>query len=226
MAPDEAMRRLQEVVDGCCDPSEAERVAGRLGLTIGLGRSQARGIRLRAGRAERIPESRRGSRRSRARRARVRRRAPAPPSDARPDRARGRDDAEGAPSGRSRSRSAGRSCWRNGPSWGSGVANAVTLRSRSAPGRRGTRAGPRGGRWPRRRCRGRRDREPDGRQPVLHRRDDGHGPSRPAGRRRQLGTGAAAHRAGGGGRAPGQLASSAARSGQARVRLHLLLRPG
>ncbi len=37
MAPDEAMRRLQEVVDGCCDPSEAERVAGRLGLTIGLG---------------------------------------------------------------------------------------------------------------------------------------------------------------------------------------------
>ena len=37
MAPDEAMRRLQEVVDGCCDQSEAERVAGRLGLTIGLG---------------------------------------------------------------------------------------------------------------------------------------------------------------------------------------------
>ena len=37
MAPDEAMRHLQEVVDGCCDPSEAERVAGRLGLTIGLG---------------------------------------------------------------------------------------------------------------------------------------------------------------------------------------------
>jgi len=37
MAPDEAMRRLQEVVDGCCDPSEAQRVAGRLGLTIGLG---------------------------------------------------------------------------------------------------------------------------------------------------------------------------------------------
>src|SRR5688572_13361796 len=37
MAPEEAMRRLQDVVDGCCDPSEAERVAGRLGLTIGLG---------------------------------------------------------------------------------------------------------------------------------------------------------------------------------------------
>ncbi len=37
MAPDEAMRRLQEVVDGCCDPSEAEKIAGRLGLTIGLG---------------------------------------------------------------------------------------------------------------------------------------------------------------------------------------------
>jgi class 3 adenylate cyclase/tetratricopeptide (TPR) repeat protein len=37
MPPAEAMRRLQEVVDGCCEPSEAERVAGRLGLTIGLG---------------------------------------------------------------------------------------------------------------------------------------------------------------------------------------------
>jgi class 3 adenylate cyclase/tetratricopeptide (TPR) repeat protein len=37
MPPEEAMRRLQEVVDGCCDPSEAERIAGRLGLTIGLG---------------------------------------------------------------------------------------------------------------------------------------------------------------------------------------------
>ncbi|HWL91185.1 MAG TPA: adenylate/guanylate cyclase domain-containing protein [Actinomycetota bacterium] len=37
MAPEEAMRRLQEVVEGCCDPSEAERIAGRLGLTIGLG---------------------------------------------------------------------------------------------------------------------------------------------------------------------------------------------
>ena len=37
MAPDEATRRLQDVVAGCCDPSEAERVAGRLGLTIGLG---------------------------------------------------------------------------------------------------------------------------------------------------------------------------------------------
>jgi class 3 adenylate cyclase/tetratricopeptide (TPR) repeat protein len=37
MAPEEAMRRLQEVVDGCCEPSEAQRVAGRLGLTIGLG---------------------------------------------------------------------------------------------------------------------------------------------------------------------------------------------
>jgi class 3 adenylate cyclase/tetratricopeptide (TPR) repeat protein len=37
MAPEEARRRLKEVVDGCCEPSEAERVAGRLGLTIGLG---------------------------------------------------------------------------------------------------------------------------------------------------------------------------------------------
>ncbi len=37
MPPEESMRRLQEVVDGCCEPSEAERIAGRLGLTIGLG---------------------------------------------------------------------------------------------------------------------------------------------------------------------------------------------
>jgi class 3 adenylate cyclase/tetratricopeptide (TPR) repeat protein len=37
MEPDEALHRLQGVVDGCCDPSEAQRVAGRLGLTIGLG---------------------------------------------------------------------------------------------------------------------------------------------------------------------------------------------
>jgi class 3 adenylate cyclase/tetratricopeptide (TPR) repeat protein len=37
MAPEEARRRLQDVVDGCCDPTEARRVAGRLGLTIGLG---------------------------------------------------------------------------------------------------------------------------------------------------------------------------------------------
>ena len=37
MPPDEARRRLQELVDGCCDPSEAERVAAQLGRTIGLG---------------------------------------------------------------------------------------------------------------------------------------------------------------------------------------------
>jgi class 3 adenylate cyclase/tetratricopeptide (TPR) repeat protein len=37
MQPEESLRRLQEVVDGCCEPSEAERIAGRLGLTIGLG---------------------------------------------------------------------------------------------------------------------------------------------------------------------------------------------
>jgi predicted ATPase len=37
MAPEEARRLLQDVVDGCCDPTEARRVAGRLGLTIGLG---------------------------------------------------------------------------------------------------------------------------------------------------------------------------------------------
>jgi class 3 adenylate cyclase/tetratricopeptide (TPR) repeat protein len=37
MAPEESMRRLQDVVEGCCDPSEAVRAAGRLALTIGLG---------------------------------------------------------------------------------------------------------------------------------------------------------------------------------------------
>jgi class 3 adenylate cyclase/tetratricopeptide (TPR) repeat protein len=37
MAPDEARRRLQAVVDGCCPPSQAQKVASRLGLTIGLG---------------------------------------------------------------------------------------------------------------------------------------------------------------------------------------------
>ena len=55
MAPEEARRRLQEVVDGCCDPSEAERVAGRLGLTIGLGGLQTRGVGVRPGSAERVP---------------------------------------------------------------------------------------------------------------------------------------------------------------------------
>src|SRR4029453_16075585 len=29
--------RLQEVVEGCCDPTEVERVAGRLGVVLGLG---------------------------------------------------------------------------------------------------------------------------------------------------------------------------------------------
>jgi class 3 adenylate cyclase/tetratricopeptide (TPR) repeat protein len=38
MDPDEARRHLQRVVDSCCEPSEAQRVAARLGLTIGLGR--------------------------------------------------------------------------------------------------------------------------------------------------------------------------------------------
>ncbi len=42
MAPDEAMQRLREVVDGCCDPGEAERAAGRLGLTIGVGEQRHR----------------------------------------------------------------------------------------------------------------------------------------------------------------------------------------
>jgi class 3 adenylate cyclase/tetratricopeptide (TPR) repeat protein len=37
MAPEEAKRRLREAVDGCCDATEAQKVTGRLGLTIGLG---------------------------------------------------------------------------------------------------------------------------------------------------------------------------------------------
>jgi class 3 adenylate cyclase/tetratricopeptide (TPR) repeat protein len=37
MAADEAMRCLQNMVDGCCDLSKAEQVASRLALTIGVG---------------------------------------------------------------------------------------------------------------------------------------------------------------------------------------------
>jgi class 3 adenylate cyclase/tetratricopeptide (TPR) repeat protein len=37
-APDAVVReRLETIVRGCCDPSEAERVAARLGVTLGLG---------------------------------------------------------------------------------------------------------------------------------------------------------------------------------------------
>ena len=37
MAPDEARRRLRAVVDECCPATQAQKVASRLGLTIGLG---------------------------------------------------------------------------------------------------------------------------------------------------------------------------------------------
>jgi class 3 adenylate cyclase/tetratricopeptide (TPR) repeat protein len=34
--PEDAVRRLREVADGCCDPTEAERVAARLALALGI----------------------------------------------------------------------------------------------------------------------------------------------------------------------------------------------
>jgi class 3 adenylate cyclase/tetratricopeptide (TPR) repeat protein len=34
--PEQVMQRLRELVDGCCDPTETERVAAGLGLTLGL----------------------------------------------------------------------------------------------------------------------------------------------------------------------------------------------
>ncbi len=34
--PDDTLRRLREVADGCCDPTEAERVAARLALALGI----------------------------------------------------------------------------------------------------------------------------------------------------------------------------------------------
>jgi class 3 adenylate cyclase/tetratricopeptide (TPR) repeat protein len=37
MAAEDAMRSLQRVVEGCCEPTTAEQVAGQLALTIGLG---------------------------------------------------------------------------------------------------------------------------------------------------------------------------------------------
>ena len=37
MSPEEAMRSLEDVVEGCCEAAEAARVAGRLALTIGVG---------------------------------------------------------------------------------------------------------------------------------------------------------------------------------------------
>ena len=42
MPPDEAMERIREVVDGCCEATEAERVAARLGLAIGIGEERHR----------------------------------------------------------------------------------------------------------------------------------------------------------------------------------------
>lgn len=51
---EDVRRRLDEVVTGCCDPSEADRVAGRLGLALGLGEEEGetqryRGAEIRAG---------------------------------------------------------------------------------------------------------------------------------------------------------------------------------
>jgi class 3 adenylate cyclase/tetratricopeptide (TPR) repeat protein len=34
--PEKTLRRLREVAEGCCDPSDAARVASRLGLTLGI----------------------------------------------------------------------------------------------------------------------------------------------------------------------------------------------
>src|SRR5207237_10061125 len=46
--PDQARTRLRETVEGCCDPSDSERVAARLGLALGLGEEGREGRRYRA----------------------------------------------------------------------------------------------------------------------------------------------------------------------------------
>ncbi len=219
------MRRLQEVVDGCCDPSEAERIAGRLGLTIGLGAPkreesvfvqdvQGGFVSLVEGLASHGPvvlvfEDVHALRPPMLdlieRMARTTKHAPQ----------------------RALTIALGRQeLLEERPAWGSGAVNAVTLRLDPLPERRGSRVGARGGRRPDRRCRSRRDRRPDRRQPVLHRRDDGDGASSPAGRSVRFGADAPPDGPGGRGRPPGQPASSVARPRPARVRLHLLLRPG
>jgi class 3 adenylate cyclase/tetratricopeptide (TPR) repeat protein len=45
---EKVQRRLEDVVSGCCDPSEVEQVAGRLGLLLGLGEESQRGNPYRA----------------------------------------------------------------------------------------------------------------------------------------------------------------------------------
>ena len=224
MAPEEAMRRLQEVVDGCCDPSEAERVAGRLGLTIGLGAPkreesvfvqdvQSGFLSLVEGLSARGPvvlvfEDVHGLR---------------PPMLDLIERV--VTTTRNAPQ-RALTIALGRpELLEERPVVGIRRRERRHASSRPAPRHRGRGVGPRGGRRPRRRARGHRDRGADGRQPVLHRGDDRHGPSRPPGRSGRLGPSAPADRAGRRGRSPGQPASSAARPRPARLRLHLLLRP-
>jgi class 3 adenylate cyclase/tetratricopeptide (TPR) repeat protein len=46
--PDEIRARLEEVVAGCCDPSEVDQVAARLGLLLGVGEESQRGNPYRA----------------------------------------------------------------------------------------------------------------------------------------------------------------------------------
>ena len=45
---DQIKERLEQIVGGCCDPSEAERVAAQLGLALGLGDGGREGRRYRA----------------------------------------------------------------------------------------------------------------------------------------------------------------------------------
>ena len=48
MEPEKVRARLEETVAGCCDPSEVEQVAARLGLLLGLGEKSQRGNPYRA----------------------------------------------------------------------------------------------------------------------------------------------------------------------------------
>jgi class 3 adenylate cyclase/tetratricopeptide (TPR) repeat protein len=45
---DRLRHRLREVVEGCCDPTETDRVTGRLGLVLGLGEDAREGTRYRS----------------------------------------------------------------------------------------------------------------------------------------------------------------------------------
>ncbi|HEX9236392.1 MAG TPA: AAA family ATPase, partial [Actinomycetota bacterium] len=55
--PEDVKARLEELVKGCCEPSETEQIAGRLGLAIGLGSTDQGG---REGRSYRAAEIRAG----------------------------------------------------------------------------------------------------------------------------------------------------------------------